>query len=63
MKINEKDIDKIGEFAMALSRGLNELDADSCSVNIELNKKFITLSLRVIDCNDIECRKEAAEDE
>ena len=61
MKFNEKDIDNLGEFAKALARGINDTGADSVAVNIELSKKFISLSLRVIDCNDIERCEEADE--
>jgi len=62
MKINEKDIDNLGEFAKALARGINETGADSVSVNIELSHKYITLSLRVIDCSDIESCEVADEE-
>lgn len=63
MKFNEKDIDNFGEFAKALARGINETGADSVSVNIELGKEHISLSLRVVDCSDIECCEAADEGE
>lgn len=56
-----KDIDNLGEFAKALARGINETGANSVSVNIELSEKYITLSLRAIDCSDIERCEEADE--
>lgn len=61
MKFNEKDIYNLGALAKSIARDINETGADSVSVNIELGKKYISLSLRVVDCSDIECSEVADE--
>lgn len=52
MKISDKEIESIGELAKNAAKGCRDYGAESVSVNIEMNKKMVMVSVRVVEFSD-----------
>ena len=49
MKINDNEIEQIGEIAKNIAKNMNALNADNISVSLDGNSKMIMVSVRVIE--------------
>lgn len=56
-KLTEKELEQIKVLAYEAAKSVNTIDADCCTFSVEIDKKYISISVRVIDCNKDYCEE------
>lgn len=58
MKITDKEIENVGEFAKNLLRDCRDYGAESVNCNLDMHNKMFMVSVRVVEYSDNCCKCE-----